>query len=132
MAADGTTNSSASASTTSTITQRRLNMGDTVSKTGTTGTTSRRNELALAILAPSEDDATLVPRTGRTCRTCKMSWMLSPGTVAPDFELQNEHRQPVKLSSFRGRKNFVIAFHPLAFTPVCSQQMRTYEQEKPR
>lgn len=37
----------------------------------------------------------------------------------------------VKLSSFRGKQPVVIAFHPLVFTPVCSVQMKTYEQHKP-
>lgn len=57
--------------------------------------------------------------------------MLSIGTLAPDFELPNQHRQNVKLSDFHGR-NVVLAFHPLAFTPVCSVQMQTYEKEQPR
>ncbi len=38
----------------------------------------------------------------------------------------------MKLSDFRGRKNVVIAFHPLAFTPVCANQMRDYERDLPR
>jgi peroxiredoxin len=58
--------------------------------------------------------------------------MLSTGTVAPDFELPNQHRQNVRLSDFRGKQNVVVAFHPLAFTPVCSTQMKAYEQEKDR
>jgi peroxiredoxin len=57
--------------------------------------------------------------------------MLSVGSVAPDFELPNQHRKNVKLSDFRGQ-NVVLAFHPLAFTPVCSTQMQTYEKEQPR
>jgi peroxiredoxin len=57
--------------------------------------------------------------------------MLSVGSVAPDFELPNQHRKNVKLSDFRGH-NVVLAFHPLAFTPVCSTQMQTYEKEQPR
>ena len=57
--------------------------------------------------------------------------MLSIGTVAPDFELPNQHwGQTVKLSDFRGKKNVVIAFHPLNFTPVCSVQMKNYEASK--
>lgn len=38
----------------------------------------------------------------------------------------------VRLSDFRGRSNVVLAFHPLAFTPVCSAQMQTYEREQER
>jgi peroxiredoxin len=58
--------------------------------------------------------------------------MLSVGAIAPDFELPNQHRQNVRLSGFRGQQNVVVAFHPLAFTPVCSAQMKAYEQEKDR
>jgi peroxiredoxin (alkyl hydroperoxide reductase subunit C) len=58
--------------------------------------------------------------------------MLTIGTEAPDFELPNQLRENVRLSSFRGRKNVVIAFHPLAFTPVCSMQVQTYQREWPR
>ena len=35
----------------------------------------------------------------------------------------------MKLSSFRGRKNVLLAFHPLAFTPVCATQMSGYESD---
>lgn len=58
--------------------------------------------------------------------------MLSIGSVAPDFELSSHTRKPVRLSSFRGRKNVVLAFHPLAFTPVCATQMQTYEKARDR
>jgi peroxiredoxin len=58
--------------------------------------------------------------------------VLPIGTLAPDFELPNQHRQPVRLSSFLGQKYVVLAFHPLAFTPVCSAQMQTYERERAR
>ena len=42
------------------------------------------------------------------------------GDMAPDFELKShlEKDKKVKLSSFRGKKNVVIAFYPLAWTPV--------------
>jgi peroxiredoxin len=57
--------------------------------------------------------------------------MLNVGDIAPDFALENTRREIVRLSDFRGRKNVVVAFHPLAFTPVCSTQMQTYEQNMP-
>lgn len=58
--------------------------------------------------------------------------MLPVGSTAPDFELRSHNGQTVKLSSFRGKKQVVVAFHPLAFTPVCATQMQTYEKERPR
>ena len=58
--------------------------------------------------------------------------MLAIGSPAPDFELSNHSRAPVRLSSFLGKKNVVLAFHPLAFTPVCATQMQTYERAQDR
>jgi len=58
--------------------------------------------------------------------------MLPVGTPAPDFDLRSHNDEFVRLSSFRGRKHVVVAFHPLAFTPVCAAQMQTYERERPR
>jgi peroxiredoxin len=57
---------------------------------------------------------------------------LKPGDEAPDFELRAHRGGTVKLSDFRGRKNVVIAFHPLAFTPVCATQMCGYESDLSR
>jgi peroxiredoxin len=54
---------------------------------------------------------------------------LNVGELAPDFELRSHRGGSVKLSDFRGKKNVVVAFHPLAFTPVCANQMRSYESD---
>lgn len=35
---------------------------------------------------------------------------------APDFTLKNQDGKDVKLSSFRGKKNVLIAFYPKDFT----------------
>lgn len=43
---------------------------------------------------------------------------LEIGAEAPDFWLKNQDQQRVSLSDFRGRKNVIIVFFPLAFTPV--------------
>jgi peroxiredoxin len=45
------------------------------------------------------------------------------GETAPDFELPDQNRAPVKLSDFRGRKNVVLMFYPFTFTPVCSGEI---------
>ena len=57
--------------------------------------------------------------------------MLKPGDEAPDFELRSHKGGTVRLSDFRGKKNVVVAFHPLAFTPVCATQMTNYENDRP-
>jgi peroxiredoxin len=57
---------------------------------------------------------------------------LRAGEMAPDFEMTNHRRQKVRLSDFRGKKHVVLAFHPMAFTPVCAGMMTGYEKERAR
>ncbi len=45
------------------------------------------------------------------------------GDMAPDFELKDQHGGPVRLSEFRGRKNVVLVFYPLAFSGVCTGEL---------
>ena len=47
---------------------------------------------------------------------------LKVGDAAPDFELMNQEKQPVKLSSFRGKKKVVLLFYPMDFSPVCTDE----------
>ena len=42
---------------------------------------------------------------------------LKVGDVAPDFTLPSNQQKSVKLSDFRGKKNVILAFYVLAFTP---------------
>ena len=44
------------------------------------------------------------------------------GQEAPDFTLKNQAGEQVTLSSFRGVKNVVLVFYPLAFSGVCTKQ----------
>ena len=53
------------------------------------------------------------------------------GDQAPDFELRDQHGTPVRLSSFRGRRNVVLVFYPLAFSGVCSSELRAMRDEFP-
>jgi cytochrome oxidase Cu insertion factor (SCO1/SenC/PrrC family) len=41
---------------------------------------------------------------------------LKVGDAAPDFKLKGSNGKTFKLSSFRGKKNVVLAFYVLAFT----------------
>ena len=43
---------------------------------------------------------------------------LQVGQMAPDFTLKNHLEQDVRLSDNLGKKNVVIAFFPLAWTPI--------------
>ncbi len=45
------------------------------------------------------------------------------GSLAPDFTLLSDARKEVTLSSFRGRKNVVLAFFPWAFTSTCTAEL---------
>jgi len=45
------------------------------------------------------------------------------GDEAPDFELPDQDRKTVRLSSFRGRKNVVVVFYPMSFTRVCQGEL---------
>jgi|TARA_B100000315_G_C14379022_1_gene496557 peroxiredoxin len=43
---------------------------------------------------------------------------LKEGDPAPDFTLKGTNQSELTLSDFKGKKNVVIAFFPLAWTPV--------------
>jgi peroxiredoxin (alkyl hydroperoxide reductase subunit C) len=45
------------------------------------------------------------------------------GAVAPDFVLKDQNNQEVRLSDFRGDKNVLLVFYPLAFTGTCQGEL---------
>src|SRR3989440_5855381 len=47
------------------------------------------------------------------------------GSKAPDFTLMSDERQPVTLSTLRGRP-VVLAFFPAAFSSVCTKELCTF------
>jgi mycoredoxin-dependent peroxiredoxin len=49
--------------------------------------------------------------------------MLAVGTTAPDFTLRDQNQQRVTLSGFRGDKNVLLVFFPLAFTGICQGEL---------
>ena len=53
--------------------------------------------------------------------------MISIGSKAPDFMLKDQNKKTVKLSRFMGKK-IILSFRPLAWTPVCHDQMLSLEQ----
>lgn len=55
-------------------------------------------------------------------------WIES-GQTAPDFELNDQEGQPVRLSDFRGRP-VVIYFYPKDDTPGCTRQACAFRDRK--
>jgi peroxiredoxin len=53
---------------------------------------------------------------------------LKVGDVAPDFTLTDTNQVKVSLSDFRGKKNVLLVFYPLAYSPVCSTQIPSYQK----
>ena len=55
-----------------------------------------------------------------------MSDALTLGQPAPDFELMNQDRNPVRLSDYRGKRKVMLLFYPMDFSPVCTQEHCTF------
>lgn len=53
--------------------------------------------------------------------------MIKVGDKAPEFTLTDHNGEEVKLSDFEGQK-ILISWHPLAFTSICTDQMRDLER----
>jgi mycoredoxin-dependent peroxiredoxin len=47
---------------------------------------------------------------------------IAVGQVAPEFALKDQSMAEVKLADFRGKKNVVIMFYPLDWSPVCTNE----------
>jgi len=48
--------------------------------------------------------------------------ILSVGQTAPDFTLKDQSQKEVKLSDFAGKKNVVLVFYPLDWSPTCTNE----------
>lgn len=60
-----------------------------------------------------------------------MASLPAAGTPAPDFTLPSTSGSDVTLSKLRG-KNVLLAFFPLAFTKVCTQEMCSFTEDYSR
>ena len=56
---------------------------------------------------------------------------LKVGDMAPDFTLPSTVGEKVSLSSYRGKKNVLLMFYPLDFSPVCSIENKQCAQMLP-
>ena len=60
---------------------------------------------------------------------------IAVGQPAPDFVLKDQSQKEVKLSDYQGKKNVVLVFYPLDWSPVCTSEhacfvndMKKFEQ----
>jgi peroxiredoxin len=51
------------------------------------------------------------------------------GDKAPDFSLKSTSGETVGLGQYRGRKNVLVAFFPLAFTGVCTKENCAFSED---
>ena len=52
--------------------------------------------------------------------------LIEVGNDAPNFTVTDENEQNMSLSDYKGKK-VLLSWHPLAWTPVCTDQMRSIE-----
>ncbi len=52
--------------------------------------------------------------------------MVKTGDKAPDFTLKDHNKNEIKLSAHKG-KRILLSFHPLAWTKICAEQMKSLE-----
>jgi len=58
--------------------------------------------------------------------------LIKVGDMAPDFTLKDQDQKDVTLSSFRGKKNVVLAFYPLDWSPVCTTENKCLTDDFPK
>ena len=57
--------------------------------------------------------------------------MVTIGSSAPDFSLKDQNGRVVTLSSYRGAKNVLLVFFPLAFTGICQGELDAIRDNLP-
>jgi mycoredoxin-dependent peroxiredoxin len=53
------------------------------------------------------------------------------GQEAPDFALKDQDGQVRRLSDFRGKKNVMLVFYPLAFSGICTGELCQLRDDLP-
>ncbi|HET6464708.1 MAG TPA: peroxiredoxin [Nitrospiria bacterium] len=61
-----------------------------------------------------------------------MAAEIKVGAAAPDFTLKDQDQKDVKLSDYKGKKNVVLAFYPLDWSPVCTTENKCLNDDFPK
>ena len=54
------------------------------------------------------------------------------GDTAPDFTLKDQDQKDWTLGSLRGKKNVVLIFYPLDWSPVCTGENKCISDDFPK
>lgn len=54
------------------------------------------------------------------------------GQHAPEFALKDQNQQEVKLADFKGKKNVVLVFYPLDWSPTCTKEHACFVNDMKR
>lgn len=52
--------------------------------------------------------------------------LITAGDTAPFFSVKDNNEKDIRLSDFKGKK-VLLSWHPLAWTPLCTDQMRALD-----
>jgi peroxiredoxin len=55
--------------------------------------------------------------------------VIKEGDRAPDFVLKDQNDNEINLAGYKGKK-VLLSFHPLAWTGICAQQMKSLEDNQ--
>jgi mycoredoxin-dependent peroxiredoxin len=56
---------------------------------------------------------------------------IKAGQEAPDFALKDQNGQVRRLSDYRGKKNVLLVFYPLAFSGICTAELCQLRDDLP-
>lgn len=62
-------------------------------------------------------------------RSFVMAEAIKNGRKVKDFSLKDQNGKDFRLDDFKG-KRVLLSFHPMAWTPVCAQQMQSLEKSE--
>jgi peroxiredoxin len=57
---------------------------------------------------------------------------IAVGQSAPEFTLRDQSQKEIKLSDFAGKRNVVLIFYPLDFSPVCTNEHACFVNDMKR
>lgn len=60
----------------------------------------------------------------------KPVYEIDVGDEAPPFRLPSHLDREISLQEYRGERAVVLAFHPLCYTPVCTDEVRALQRQR--